>query len=185
MTETTSGTSLRRFTPSQWRVLGYLDDRHAQPMSTGLEVRTVMRTQGCDWDSMLDLARADVIQAGAPGHSVVLADCNEYIVKRTRGYLWVRITNNGRDTGRACPEIMVICSIGRGHRYTVEHVARSAGLSGSDVRTVLVSMQQSGLIECRNDTQTVDLAIFSSEIPRQLRLGVTRRGAAYLVRSSK
>jgi hypothetical protein len=197
---------LQHYHPHEWRVINrlYSPGRVVGGGATGYRVpgavthdgkasvtnqdaRRIMDRQGCSFDSLCQLERDGVIAAslgqGSTAMPINLVDLNGKLpTGRSHGARAViELTPKGREVARDHLN-MVLVSIGRNHRYLVKDVTPSTGVSGADVMPVLKALEELGLIEARNDTGTVSLAMWSREIPPNLRLSLTRRGGTYMAR---
>jgi hypothetical protein len=208
MTTTTNHTRLVHYHPCEWRVINrlYSPGRVIGGGATGYRVpgarthdgkasvtnqdaRRIIERQDCPLDYLIRLECDGLIRAslgqGSEAVPVGLYSLNGKL-PTGRGHgarVVIELTAKGREVARD-PLNMVLVSIGRKHRYRVEDVTRSAGVAGPDVKSVLVALEDLLLIECRNDTGTVPLTMWSKaiNIPPFLRLSLTRRGGTYLAR---
>lgn len=179
------------YQPGIWRVINDLwQDQQAHPGAPARQyplVTRVLNRQQVEFCNLQFMEREGIVRGmiGADWIDVRLTELSWGQVTAAKRSLQVRVslTKYGR-TLALDPLNMVLRSAGRRpRRYTVADVTRSAGVSGPDVKPVLVAMEALGLIEACNDQGVVQLAMWKrAEIPSTLRLRLTRKGGTYLNR---
>lgn len=197
MTAVLSNSKLFTFIPAQWRMIHYLRQgriaRWSGSPNSGNNVSThyhdarrLIDRQGAQYGDLQMLQHYGYLQAtvGLGGPAVDLVKLSRLPkTGRPAAQVKVALTREGQGLARD-PMHLVLQAAARRVCYQVKDVTSSAGLGRADVKPVLLTLEDARLIECSNDTGNVPMTMWSGDIPPNLRLRTTRKGATYLARKA-